>query len=105
METSGIDGMKGGSESMVIYEGNLSGFDRKGAMRKDGEAFSAPSIYTDQEDQFLEMGQREKQPAKEDTHFLQAARTYGRLASFQVITAWYKLRRKPKAQYLYVNKK
>lgn len=47
METSGIDGMKGGSESIVIYEGNLSGFDRKGAMRKDGEAFSAPSIYTD----------------------------------------------------------
>lgn len=47
METSGIDGMKGESESMVIYEGNLSGFDRKGAMRKDGEAFSAPSIYTD----------------------------------------------------------
>lgn len=55
-------------------------------MRKDGESFSAPSIYTDQGDQFLEMGRREKQPAK-DTHFLQAAWTYGRVAAFPVTTA------------------
>lgn len=48
------------------------------------------------------MGWREKQPPKEDTHFLQAAWTYSRVAAFPVITDWYKLRCKPKAPYLHV---
>lgn len=52
INSSGSDGMGGESGSTVICHRNLSCFDRKRAMRKDGEVFSASFSCTAWENSF-----------------------------------------------------
>lgn len=102
--SSGFDGMEGGRGSAVIYFRNLSRFDKKRAMRKDGEAFSASFGCTDWEISFRRWADGKTSQLTTPI----SSRQHGHLLELQLsqpLTDWHKLRYKPKAQYLYAHKK